>query len=106
MELMQALEESVMRELEDSEAQVLEQYETYRAEEGAELDSLARDAEALEALGCADAAVLCPLCKKDWLLQSDTVFFCRCGFRLDTKNDAIDMGNLQDLLEAAFESHR
>jgi hypothetical protein len=33
----------------------------------------------------ADVTVLCPMCKKDYILLCGDVFLCKCGLRLDTE---------------------
>merc|ERR1712137_930835 len=52
--------------------------------------------------------VLCPHCKKKWLLQADggRVFLCCCGFRLNVQHDGITAGYLQSRLAEGFQHHK
>lgn len=49
--------------------------------------------------------VICPICKKNPLLQNKHIFFCSCGIRIDTENDAITLDFVKIQLKGALEQH-
>lgn len=72
----------------------------------AQLEEYSRHSNVVEALGGSDVTVLCPMCKKDYILLCGDVFLCKCGLRLDTENDGLTLDHLRSCLERAFSSHR
>ncbi|CAM9398036.1 unnamed protein product, partial [Choristocarpus tenellus] len=53
-------------------------------------------------------AVLCPICKHDWLVQGGPpsgAILCRCGFRLDTGDEGLSLGHLKQQLSDTYTQH-
>jgi hypothetical protein len=49
--------------------------------------------------------VVCPICKKNPLYQNNRIIFCRCGMRVDTKSDSINLRYLQTVLLDSVQEH-
>lgn len=53
--------------------------------------------------------MLCPVCKRDYLLQGappSGSIFCACGFRLDTGGDRLGLEHLKQQLADTYSQHR
>eukprot|EP00026_Physarum_polycephalum_P015037 Phypoly_transcript_15622.p1 GENE.Phypoly_transcript_15622~~Phypoly_transcript_15622.p1 ORF type:complete len:228 (+),score=35.39 Phypoly_transcript_15622:100-684(+) len=101
IDVMRMLEQELMDELRQQEAEMLAQYESVRQFDEAELqDSLARYAE-----DAGNTFVPCPICMKHGLLQNNHVIFCACGFRLDLKDPGITLGVVQQQLSDRYANH-
>lgn len=60
-------------------------------------------------MGFKDDGVLCPICKRNYLLEAgppSTSIICACGFRLDTASDRLGIEDLRKQLAETFEQHR
>lgn len=54
-------------------------------------------------------AVLCPICKRDYLVQAghpSASIVCACGFRLDTAGDRLGLEHLRQQLAETYSQHR
>lgn len=54
-------------------------------------------------------AVLCPVCKRDYLVQAgppSASIVCACGFRLDTAGDRLGLEHLRQQLAETYSQHR
>lgn len=54
-------------------------------------------------------AVLCPICKRDYLVQAgppSSSVVCACGFRLDTAGDRLGLEHLRQQLAETYSQHR
>eukprot|EP00794_Sanderia_malayensis_P014304 gene14304-15792_t len=49
--------------------------------------------------------VICPVCKRNQLLQNKQVFFCACGVRIDTGYDGITLAHVKMRIEDAIQQH-
>ena len=49
--------------------------------------------------------VLCPLCAHSYLFQKRSVIFCNCGFRFDSKGDAIGLRHTKQALGNVMSRH-
>ena len=60
-----------------------------------------------DALPCHEdpTAVLCPVCQANNLLQNQSVIFCRCGIRLDTKHDGLSLQTVGQQIMNACSFH-
>ncbi|XP_057294353.1 RPA-interacting protein B-like [Hydractinia symbiolongicarpus] len=89
--------ESVQQELLKEEQRLLVEYEDLVAFDEqclcAAIDLLSTD------------AITCPVCKRNNLLQNESVIFCMCGLRIDTQHDAIDLKYVQSQLSDAILAH-
>ena len=92
-----AVLEEIRNELISQEQLILQQYEedVHFNEE-----SLCAAIELLST-----ASVICPVCKKNNLLQSKEVIFCHCGIRIDTGFDGIDLEFVKKQLFEAVSAH-
>jgi len=89
--------DEIKRELQREEQHMLEEY---RASEMFEQSQLA------DTIGDTDPnKVICPICKRNWLLQNKNVIFCACGLRLDMEQDGLMLSNLKQQLENGVTSH-
>jgi len=50
-------------------------------------------------------AVICPVCQKNNLLQNKHIIFCKCGIRVDTQTDAIDLEYVRNQLQESVNEH-
>lgn len=89
--------EEIQKELMAEEQLLLKQYEeSLRFEEE-------RLCAAIECLHTDD--VICPICKKNPLMQNKQIFFCSCGIRIDTENDGVTLEFVRTQLKGALEQH-
>lgn len=58
---------------------------------------------AIECLGTDN--VICPICKRNQILQNKQVFFCACGLRIDTGYDGITLAHVKKQIEGAIRQH-
>jgi len=49
--------------------------------------------------------VICPVCRKNQLLQNMQVLFCSCGLRIDTGYDGITLEHVQQQIEDTMQQH-
>ncbi|XP_072031416.1 RPA-interacting protein B-like [Amphiura filiformis] len=49
--------------------------------------------------------VICPLCRKNPLMLNKSVIFCSCGIRLNTEQDSITLGYIQEVLSNGVTQH-
>jgi len=50
-------------------------------------------------------AALCPICRTRKLLQHQSIIFCNCGIRIDTKMDHFNMAQIQEILLGVTTDH-
>ena len=100
-ELMRSIEEVLQSELDMDEAEAIEQYQTIIEQENAELDDLT------ETLGLDNEAVICPVCKKNYLVRTPSaqMIVCVCGVRLDGGADGLGLEQLRFSLGQMFADH-
>ncbi|XP_013419153.1 RPA-interacting protein A isoform X2 [Lingula anatina] len=89
--------EEIKSELLLEEQRILEEYEKSLAfdEAGlcAAIDQLKTD------------EVICPICKKNPLMQNKQIIFCCCGMRIDTELDGLNIANIKSQLEEGISLH-
>lgn len=58
------------------------------------------------AINCLGAEyVICPVCKRNQLLQNKQVLFCSCGLRIDTGYDGITLANVSKQIDDSLKEH-
>lgn len=97
------LEQVLMKELLEEELHVLAKME--------EEDRRAREREIEHYAQMADACslppgVLCPFCKANDLVKTMSTFHCNCGFRIDSRQDCMTLGQFGSRLESGYQAHR
>ena len=97
-----------------AEAATLQYYEHACALEQAEVDAAVAEMYGEEShagtveIDGGQSQVLCPQCKKNWLVQADggRVFLCQCKFRLNVQHDGVSPEFLQQRLSEAYQQHK
>eukprot|EP01114_Cavostelium_apophysatum_P003959 TRINITY_DN14091_c0_g1_i1.p1 TRINITY_DN14091_c0_g1~~TRINITY_DN14091_c0_g1_i1.p1 ORF type:complete len:236 (+),score=23.35 TRINITY_DN14091_c0_g1_i1:108-815(+) len=99
VDIMHFLEEELQKDLVKEEQAILNKYEEMNNFENAALQA------AIEGYySSSSTIVICPICRKNQLLQNKGIIFCSCGLRLNVKND-ISLANLQTLLIDSYQAH-
>lgn len=100
-ELMRSIEEVLQSELDMDEDEAIEQYRMIAQVETAELQDLQ------ETLGLGDDAVICPVCRKDYLVRTPSaqMIVCACGLRIDGGIDGLGLEQLRASLAALHSEH-
>ncbi|XP_077995916.1 RPA-interacting protein A-like [Glandiceps talaboti] len=49
--------------------------------------------------------LVCPVCRRNPLMQNKTVIFCACGVRIDTEQDCLTLSHVKVQLEEAVKQH-
>ncbi|CAM9601465.1 unnamed protein product, partial [Hapterophycus canaliculatus] len=110
LEMMQYIEEACKEEDLRAEAEALEEYEMTKRLEEEEMEyTVSSCLDGVHGNGQDDETVLCPVCKRDYLLQGappSGSIFCTCGFRLDTGGDRLGLGHLKQQLAETYSQHR
>ncbi|XP_048751806.2 RPA-interacting protein B-like isoform X3 [Ostrea edulis] len=92
--------EDIQDELRQEELKMLAEFEKYEASLLEEENVLCSAIERLTA-----EEVICPVCQKSCLLQNKSVIFCKCGVRVDTEQDCLNLKNVKALLEDGVKVH-
>ncbi|CAM9977054.1 unnamed protein product [Ectocarpus sp. 4 AP-2014] len=107
LEMMQYIEEACKEEDLRAEAAVLEDYELTRRLEEEEVEYAVASLDDINGNG-QDDAVLCPVCKRDYLLHPgppSASIVCACGFRLDTGGDRLGLEHFKQQLADTYSEH-
>eukprot|EP00899_Mesostigma_viride_P007622 jgi/Mesvir1/16861/Mv15746-RA.1 len=103
-EMMCALEESFLRDMEKALRQEEESLLRYASElQSFEENSMSATVEECDAPP--EGVVTCPVCRRALLHQNKHVIFCGCGLRVDTQNDQIDLCFVKQRLGAVWSEH-
>mmetsp|Transcript_2246 Transcript_2246/g.4275 ORF Transcript_2246/g.4275 Transcript_2246/m.4275 type:complete len:256 (-) Transcript_2246:1383-2150(-) len=94
------VEQQIIQELWQEEEEAMIEYERREREKAQlELDYYAEFSQ-----NCNDQ-VVCPICCTENLHNTDSVFHCACGFRLDTKNECFSLEQFRERLANAHSGH-
>ncbi|KAL2641879.1 hypothetical protein R1flu_009466 [Riccia fluitans] len=97
----QALYEDLRAEIVSREAAILEEYEAAHAFEDGALAAVVEQWQEHE-----EGALLCPICRKRRLQQSNRIIHCGCGsFRIDTQHDQVGLEYLERRLAEVLQEH-
>jgi hypothetical protein len=115
IEFMIQMEEEILMFLKNEENEILlEYFETmHEREVEQELEAASEEATHEQMYekhfkhmnGDVSKIVLCPMCEYSYLLQNRSVIFCECGFRFDSKSDAIGLRHTKQALDNVMSKH-
>ncbi|CAM9925567.1 unnamed protein product [Ectocarpus fasciculatus] len=107
LEMMDFIDEACREENRRAEAALVEDYERTRRLEEEAVECAVASFDDINGNG-QDDAVLCPVCKRDYLLHPgppSASIVCACGFRLDTGGDRLGLEQLKQQLADTYMEH-
>ncbi|XP_014777634.1 RPA-interacting protein A isoform X2 [Octopus bimaculoides] len=92
--------EEIEAELKEEEQKLLREHDLY---EESYLNEEKELCSALELLTADE--VVCPICKKNPLIENKGVIFCKCGLRINTEQDGFKLADVKAQLDSGIEIH-
>ncbi|CAI9740637.1 Hypothetical predicted protein [Octopus vulgaris] len=92
--------EEIEAELKEEEQKLLREHDLY---EESYLNEEKELCSALESLTADE--VVCPICKKNPLIENKGVIFCKCGLRINTEQDGFKLADVKAQLDSGIEIH-
>ena len=103
LELLLRLEKELEDDLIREEAEILAEYERQRQEAEVQ-DALRGHKNNFKGANTVD--VMCPFCQREELQLNRSVYFCACGFRIDTGHDGISPEYFKESLLQCYTNHQ